>query len=1014
MSPTLRGRIDIEKYNKGLQECENFIPTVQGPLKYREGTQYVLNEADGVVILVEFTINNRNRFLLSLSENVLKIYDASQSLLLKTLTTPYLEEEIRDLRYSYESGSMVFTHPLHPPQILTIDLEASIFSDSYAIFEPLKFTSHPFQKIDNSNTVLSISNEAERVRLVSDENEWGSLSTVDLAANEHYTEYKVGNQWGLARVMEYISAKEVLVDPVSSVVNIEDPSVRLALFDNDDGSTGDNDAWLKRDGVPTGKVHVRADTLIFRTSHLGAWVRIGGSTLFTNVCDPVNSAAFNSQDDKVRWAKITDYRGVEDHPVEFIYDSLSPRLYSSGSVYEVYRWPSRNTYNDPPDNTDPDFLTGFFIFDGSGFDKKSDMTALVGKNAGSYRFSMNAAIWVTSWKDPFKYGTTGGWNEPQGTYVTNPDIPSDAYDDMIVANMSTQRQFDVVEVESDTVRLEGADLITPSGNVAVYDLTNDPEQFKAAGDQGNFAYHTATLSASHDFFDTTADVDRFILGNLVDGWVLMKINGNSMATDAVEVDVYNSIPRDPLTDDLMNNGTFTQFRMGAWYTDNYPAAVSYYEQRRVFAGTSSDPSMIWLSSLNDDTDFRPVEEDGQVLDTSGIAYKLGTSSTAIRWIQTGQTLIVGTDSNEWQLRPNEFSAAITPSNIRITQETSIGSDVQGLRIGSSIFFPHISGKQLSEFKFDFQTQQFVTDTVTKLVPDLFDNDPIVSMSYQFNPNSVIWIVTEKGKLYALTYRKEDDAYAWSEHSTRDGDTFKDVVVIPKGDSETSEDQVWFVVNRYDPAFAGFYFNSLERLSLSYSAEDNDHYKSETSFLDSYVRYPPQGSFGTPTITVSVPNRLIRTVEGSPVVALIADGVNYGDVELSGPGEVTIPGSSPGNMATDYILIGLPYTGKIRINPIAFQEPGSGNAYGQLKRIVSLRAYLYKSISFKLGLEEDLLELIDPDRTLTESGTKPLFTGFTEEYPIIDSQFEADQTPLIVQDKPYPLTLVSSILKTDKF
>lgn len=1008
MSPTLRGRVDIDKFNKGLQECENFIPTVHGPLRYREGTQYARDVDSGNIRLINYTINNQERYLLVLSAEKLSILPTGAALppalYSKTFTSsdvPYQNDEIPDVRYSYEAGSVVFTHPKHPPYILERG-DPNVVISFAATFKPMKFTSHPFQKIDTSNTVLSLTNEQERVRLVSDANEWGSLNGVDLNANEHYTEYKVGNQWGLARVMAYISAKEVLVDPVESVVNIEDPSVRLALLDNDDGSSGANDPWLTNDRVPAGKVHIRADTLIFRTSHLNSWVRIGGDKLFTNVCKPdAASESYNSQDDKIRWAKITDYRGVEDHPIDFIYGSLLPTLFSSGEVYQVYRWSSA---------TGDDRLTGIFIFDGSGFNKGEDATAIVGRDAGQERFAMNATLWVSGYNDPFNHTSSDqGYATTKGSSVRHSTVPVGYADDMIVANMSTQRQFDVVEVESSTVRTDGVDLIVTSGNVIVYDLTNDPEQFKAT--PGSMAYHTATLSSSHDFFDTTDDVGRYVYANMISGWVLMRIRGD-MTTDSVSVDVLNSIPRNPLTDELMNNGVFTQFRMGAWYVGNYPKAVAYYEQRRVFAGSLSEPSSVWFSNLEDDTDFRPTEDDGQVIDTSGITYKLGTNSSTISWLQTGPTLIIGTESNEWQIRPNEFSGALSPRNLRITQETSIGSNIEGIRIGSSLFFPHISGKQLSEFRYNFELQQFVTETVTKLVPNLFDNDPIKALSYQYNPNSCIWIVTENGALYTLTYRKEDDAYAWASHSTGGGGKYREVVVIPKGDSTTSEDQVWFIIDRGGSQY-------LEKLSNSFTAADKDFFSSSAHFLDSYTLEKPDGGFTPPgQATFSAYSR--QMIDGK--VRVVVDGVDLGNVTVTDADGATndLPG---GKKATTFILVGIPYTGYVRPNPIAFQEPGSGNSYGQIKRMVSAKFYLYNSISFDLGSDvaeghQDETELRYRTETIVPQSPDiyvivPLFTGFTEDL-VFTSQFNNDQTPLIIQNKPYPLTLVSAILKVDKF
>lgn len=1091
MSPHLRGRIDIDKFNKGLQRMENFLPSIQGPTDYRQGLEWIADSTEGNIRLIEFTVNNQNRYLLALSAGLLQVYSTDGTLLLTRgggvdvsgtplpadngfgvlVTIPYLDDQIMDVRYSSEVEVMIFTHPLHKPYELVINtvyevlqlfsaqppdeegvqlsgagttavngfyvrtiddeggkgkylktnppgrndviswnpgesrwecfrtgfldqnyinqtdsispeigtwevwpggvgiapaptaellppnfpladsagstLYAGAASSSGLIpwdFKPVEFTSHPFQMIDTSDTVLKVSNEVERVRLISSIPDW-TFGDVD-----KYTEYKVGNQWSLGKIVEFVNTTEVLVDPVESVVNMEDPSVRLALFDNRDpiNPTDSAKGWLDRDGVAAGETHVRADTLVFRTSHIGAWIRIGDNRLFTNVCDPVASAAFNSQDGKIRWGKIIDSRGLEDHPVEFITGPLAVDAFDAGSVYEVYEWGP--------------VMTELDIRAPSG---SPATTAKVLKSGGTWRFSMNHLFIQTP--------------ASSSTELT------------ILANMSNQIQFDVVEVgngnnDTEPLLVSGSNLISPNGDVTAYDLVTDPRRLN--GEDGTYATHTATLTSSRIFFDEARDAGRYVLGNLVNRWVLMQIkHAEDISPYSVEVDVLSSIPRDELTDEIKNNGVFIQFRLGAWYEGNYPAAVSFYEQRRVFAGSVNHPNLVWLSNFNDPTDFRTVEDNGQVIDTTGITYQLGTGSTIITWLDAGPTLVVGTESSEWQLRPNEFSAAITPSNIRITQETSIGSRIQGRRIGNAVFFPHISGKHLHEFKFDFQTQQFVVDTVTKLVPNLFESDPIRSMSFQFYPNSSIWIVTQGGQLLSLTHRKEEDYYAWSKHTTLG--LFKDVVVVPKGDSSTSEDQVWFIVQRGGT-------NMLEKMATSFTDSGVDDLKRKAAFLDSFARTPKEGSLTGPATTVSVPARCI--VGGK--AAIVVDGVYLGLVD------VTVGENSLGSVvANDYILVGLPYTGVLQMNPQAFDAQGK-NAYGQIKRIVSMRPYLYKSMGYSVGFSMDNLEEIQP------SGGVSLFTGYTEEHTILDSNFDVDEIPLIVQDKPYPLTIVSNVITTD--
>lgn len=1003
MGPYMRGRLDVDKFNKGLQRMENFIPSIQGPAKYREGFEWIEDSVAGNVKLISFSINNENRFLLRLSEGLLHVYNTEGILLyirqdgVDGVVIPYLDSEIKDVRYSRESEKMVFTHTNHAP----FELSANTVFDSVALystetitppdnyrlidingvelfagsagsagltpwtFSEISYTSHPFEKIDTSDVVMRIDPSKEVVRLEStlDDFNFTAAQITDMALRPYYVEYKVANQWSLGRVLTTATNEEGVtgpvdpsgticyVDPVDSVVNVEDPSVRLfGLKGTGETVPSDVDTWQRQDRVPDGKWHLRADAAIFETSHIGAWVRIGGDKLFTNVCEPTQrmDGTNSSQDGLIRWFYLKDYRGLEDHPVDFIYDSAADKLFDSGVVYQVYEWGGRDTITikdaAPTPNT----------------------TAVCKLTGGTWRFAMNATI-----------AASGG----------------SANTGLIIANMSTQRQFDVFEAdetqvvtEDDTGTLEAAGTLrVTTGTVSVYDLTNDPQEL---------ASHTTTLYASKAVFSNTRDTGRYFFGNLVDKWVLLRITSTS-STNAT-CDVLSDIPRDALTGEVNNNGVFTEYRWGAWYDNNWPMAVSYYEQRRVYAGSKNDPNLVWLSSTKDDTDFRTVESDGTVLDTTGITYPLGTSSTIIRWLESGPTLIAGTESNEWQLRPNEFSAAITPSNIRITQETSIGSVLQGMRVGSSVFFPHISGRSFSEFIFDFQTQSFDTKTTTKLVPTLFDSDPIISFSYQANPNSVFWIVTEAGRLITLTYRKEDDYYAWAEHIT-DG-IIIEAESVPKGDLDTSEDQLWLIVERNG-------IRTMERMRASFTDDSSDNFKGGAAYLDSYSRSPKKGYHPAPVTEIPVASRLLDE-EGC--VRTVIDGLDYGCLPVLN-GLVTLP---DGVTVTKYSLVGLPYTGVLQGNPLGLEIRG-GNAYGQITRYVKQWFYVFRSLGFKQGFTEagalDITKHLD-DAPAGESS--PLFTGFTKEKTLPASQYAVDKVPMLIQDQPYPLTVISTVTEVE--
>jgi hypothetical protein len=49
LSPSVEGRVDVAKYNNGCKTLENYLMTVQGPVKRRGGTRFITavkNSAD--------------------------------------------------------------------------------------------------------------------------------------------------------------------------------------------------------------------------------------------------------------------------------------------------------------------------------------------------------------------------------------------------------------------------------------------------------------------------------------------------------------------------------------------------------------------------------------------------------------------------------------------------------------------------------------------------------------------------------------------------------------------------------------------------------------------------------------------------------------------------------------------------------------------------------------------------------------------------------------------------------
>jgi len=76
LSPTIEGRVDINKYTNGLQRMRGFIPLVQGPARRRSGTRFVAEVEDSTVRtwLFSFIFSDDAAFVLEFGDNVMRFY----------------------------------------------------------------------------------------------------------------------------------------------------------------------------------------------------------------------------------------------------------------------------------------------------------------------------------------------------------------------------------------------------------------------------------------------------------------------------------------------------------------------------------------------------------------------------------------------------------------------------------------------------------------------------------------------------------------------------------------------------------------------------------------------------------------------------------------------------------------------------------------------------------------------------------------------------------------------------
>ena len=436
--------------------------------------------------------------------------------------------------------------------------------------------------------------------------------------------------------------------------------------------------------------------------------------------------------------------------------------------------------------------------------------------------------------------------------------------------------------------------------------------------------------------------------------------------------------------DLNETGSTTDFALGSFSdTTGYPSCVTFFEQRLVFAATLSQPQTIFFSKSGDYENM----DDGYhetVADDDAIVYTIASNQVnAIRFMTATRTLIIGTAGGEFAVSGGGTDIAITPTNILIKKQSNNGAaNVDALAVGNATIFLQRAKRKLRELAYNFDVDGYLAPDLTILAEHISEGG-FKQLSYQQEPNQIIWCVRNDGQLAGLTYQREQQVVAWHRHifggSFGSGNAVCDsVATIPTDDSEY---QTWVIVKRT--------INGATKRYIEYIHEYDFDETDDTSFnfLDSQLSYD-----GSAATTISGLDHL----EGE-TVSILANGAAHPDKVVSS-GEVVLERSAT------KVKIGLPYTSLLQTMRI---DAGSQNGTSQskTKRIYDITVRLYESIGVEVGPDLDNMERI-PFRSSTNAMNSGInvFTGDKEVE--FRGNYETDGFIFVRQTQPLPLTILS--------
>ena len=489
------------------------------------------------------------------------------------------------------------------------------------------------------------------------------------------------------------------------------------------------------------------------------------------------------------------------------------------------------------------------------------------------------------------------------------------------------------------------------------------------GSSGNLTL-SSTTGVNNDQGWLTTDVGRLV--HFKDGHY--EITARTSATVAVATSVVAPSSASASTDFAL--GSFSD-------TTGHPSCVTFFEQRLVFAATLNNPQTVYFSKSGDYENM-DANLGGTIADDDAIIYTIASNQVnAIRFMTATRTLIIGTAGGEFAVSGGGTDNAITPTNILIKKQSNHGAaNIDAISVGNATLFLQRARRKIRELAYNFDVDGYVAPDLTILAEHISETG-FKQLSYQQEPNQVIWGVRNDGQLVGLTYQREQQVVAWHRHifggSFGSGNAIcESVATIPTDDSEY---QTWVIVKRTIDGTTKRYIEYIH--NLNFDQTDDTTF----NFLDSQLSYD-----GSPATTISGLSHL----EGQ-TVSVLADGATHPDATVTS-GEITLSRSA------SKVKVGLAFTSLLQTMRI---DAGSQNGTSQskTKRIYEITLRLYETLGVEVGPDLNNMERI-PFRSSADlmDSSVSVFTGDKEiEFR---GNYETDGFIFVRQNQPLPLTILS--------
>lgn len=282
---------------------------------------------------------------------------------------------------------------------------------------------------------------------------------------------------------------------------------------------------------------------------------------------------------------------------------------------------------------------------------------------------------------------------------------------------------------------------------------------------------------------------------------------------------------------------------GAHLRTEEPLAVTYFQERRCFGGTTERPSFLFASATGDYSNFD--ERMGVPLAGESLAFDLvARRYSQIRsMVGLSRLIVLGSGCN-WSVGGTEGDPLDFDSvDARLIEEVG-ANHMPPLVIDESVLYAREKGTGVRALVPAQGPAGYAGTDISAVSQHLFTGPyrGLLDWTYAEDPWGLVWATNELGQLLSLTYSQQEGIWAWAQHDSPEA-FYESICAVPEGD----EDAVYAVVRRRVRAgtFQGanyVYRRYVERFASRHHTGEPER---DYVVLDSAATYS-----GPPTLTIT--------------------------------------------------------------------------------------------------------------------------------------------------------------------